>query len=314
MTPEEIFGARILLVDDCEDNLFTISESLRALGYTNVSTVSDPLQVRDLHAANHYDLIVLDMQMPRMNGLEVMQALHEVEKTDYLPVLTVSGESSYKIAALKAGARDFIVKPFDLTELLQRIHNFLEVRLLYTSASEHSRVQEELALHDPLTGLPNRRLLLDRIEKSIQHSARERKLAAVFFLDLDGFKQINDLHGHPFGDLLLKRVSLRLQNITRKHDTVARLGGDEFVMLLSDVCSSTDAVRLATSVLDVLANPHRINGVAVQVNASIGIALYPAHGADAELLIAHADKSLYQAKRAGKNQFHLSAALDKIAL
>lgn len=314
MNLEEILDARILLVDDCEDNLFTIAESLRLRGYTNVSAVSNPLQVRDLHAANHYDLILLDMQMPGMNGLEVMETLHDVEKTAYLPVLTVSGNSGYKIAALKAGARDFIAKPYDPTELLQRIHNFLEVRLLYTSASEQSRVQEELALHDPLTNLPNRRLLLDRIEKSIQHAHRDRKLVALFFLDLDSFKQVNDMHGHPFGDLLLKRVSQRLQNITRKHDTVARLGGDEFVMLLSDIFTPADAVRLAKSVLDVLASPHRINGIAVQVNASIGIAIYPAHGNDAELLIAHADKSLYEAKRAGKNQFHLAAAIDTIVL
>lgn len=314
MTPVEILSSRILLVDDCEDSLSVIADSLHALGYTDVTTVSMPVQVRDLHATHHYDLILLDMQMPEMNGLEVMEALRDVEKTDYLPVLTVSGDSSYKIAALKAGARDFIAKPYDLTELLQRIHNFLEVRLLYTSASEQSRLHEELALHDPLTNLPNRRLLLDRLQKSIQHAHRDRQMVALFFLDLDGFKQVNDMHGHPFGDLLLKRVSQRLQNITRRHDTVARLGGDEFIILLSDISRPDDAMRLAHNVLDTLANPHRINGIAVQVNASIGIAIYPAHGNNAELLIAHADKSLYEAKRAGKNQFHLAAAVDRIVL
>lgn len=311
ISPEEILRAKILLVDDCEDNLFTIAESLRMAGYTHVSTISNPMHVRQLHEQNNYDLIVLDMQMPHMDGLEVMESLLDVEKTPYLPVLTITGNSDYKIAALKAGARDFLTKPYDLTELHQRIHNLLEVRLLYKSVSEQNRVQQELALRDPLTNLPNRRLLLDRLEKAIQRASRDDQSVALFFLDLDGFKQVNDVHGHPVGDQLLKTVAQRLQNMTREHDTVARLGGDEFVMLISGIHDPADAVRPASDALSILSQPYKINDIDVQVTASIGIAFYPAHGHDAESLIAHADRSLYDAKRSGKNRFHLAKMIEQ---
>lgn len=311
ISPEEILRAKILLVDDCEDNLFTIAESLRMAGYSHVDTVTNPTSVRAMHERTNYDLIVLDMQMPHMDGLEVMESLADVEKTPYLPVLTITGNSDYKIAALKAGARDFLTKPYDLTELHQRIHNLLEVRLLYKSVSEQNRVQQELALRDPLTNLPNRRLLMDRLEKAIQRAAREEQSVALFFLDLDGFKQVNDVHGHPVGDQLLKTVAQRLQNMTREHDTVARLGGDEFVMLISGIADASDAVRPATDALTILSQPYKINDIEVQVTASIGIAFYPAHGHDAESLIEHADHSLLDAKRSGKNRFHLAKMIEQ---
>jgi len=310
ISPEDILRAKILLVDDCEDNLFAIAESLRMAGYSEVSSVSNPVRVRELHEQHNYDLIVLDMQMPHMDGLQVMQSLIEIEKSAYLPVLTVTGDSGYKLAALKAGARDFITKPYDLSELHQRIHNLLEVRLLYKTVSEQNRVQQELALRDPLTNLPNRRLLLDRIEKAIQRASREEQTVALFFLDLDGFKQVNDIHGHPFGDSLLKTVSQRLQNMTREHDTVARIGGDEFVMLLSGISDPVDAIRPASDALSTLSQPYKINDIEVQVTASIGIAFYPTHGTDAESLISHADRSLYDAKRSGKNRFHLAKPVE----
>jgi len=311
ISPEDILRAKILLVDDCEDNLFAISESLRLAGYTEVSMISNPMRVRELHETNNYDLIVLDMQMPHMDGLEVMESLLGVEKTPYLPVLTITGNSDYKIAALKAGARDFLTKPYDLTELHQRIHNLLEVRLLYKNMSEQNRVQQELALRDPLTNLPNRRLLLDRIEKSIQRASREDQSVALFFLDLDGFKEVNDQHGHAVGDMLLKTVGHRLENMTREHDTVARMGGDEFVMLISGIADPADAIRPASDALTILSQPYKINDLEVRVTASIGIAFYPAHGNDAESLLEHADKSLYDAKRSGKNRFHLAKMIEQ---
>jgi two-component system cell cycle response regulator len=117
-----------------------------------------------LHREHNYDLILLDLQMPGLNGFQVMKGLKEIEQGGYLPVLALTAQPSFKIAALEAGARDFISKPFDLLEVHKRIHNMLEVRLLYKELAQYSRAQQELALHDALTGLPNRRLLEDRIE------------------------------------------------------------------------------------------------------------------------------------------------------
>jgi diguanylate cyclase (GGDEF)-like protein len=113
------------------------------------------------------------------------------------------------------------------------------------------------------------------------------------------------------GDQLLKTVAQRLQNMTREHDTVARLGGDEFVMLISGIADASDAVRPATDALTILSQPYKINDIEVQVTASIGIAFYPAHGHDAESLIEHADHSLLDAKRSGKNRFHLAKMIEQ---
>ena len=163
-----------------------------------------------------------------------------------------------------------------------------------------------MALHDPLTGLPNRRLLEDRIETALHHARRNERMMAVFYMDLDGFKAINDVHGHECGDRLLQMVADRLTGVTREQDTVARIGGDEFIMLLSDLGELGDVMRPALKALDVLALPFNIKGLCLHVTASIGIAAYPLDAVDVTSLIACADEALYEAKRAGRNRFHLA--------
>ena len=281
-------------------------EILKMAGYSQVSSCSESGEVLDLHIKNAYDLILLDMHMPGINGLEVMARLREVEKDSYLPVLAITGDRGFKIAALEAGARDFLTKPYDMTEFQMRVHNMLEVRLLYKTVAEQGRMQKEMALHDVLTGLPNRRLLVDRVEKAMQHASRGHNMMAVMYLDLDGFKAVNDTHGHHTGDELLKMVSDRLLRATRKEDTVARIGGDEFVAVLSDIAHVDDVIRPASKVLRFLSSPFDIDELSVKVSASIGIAFYPGDGQDVESLISHADKALYDAKRAGKNRYHFS--------
>jgi diguanylate cyclase (GGDEF)-like protein len=303
---EEIHKAKILVVDDCEDNLFMQIEILKMAGYSQISSCKNSSDVLALHVAHAYDLILLDMHMPGMNGLEVMARLREVEKDSYLPVLAITGDRGFKIAALEAGARDFLTKPYDMTEFQMRVRNMLEVRLLYKTVAEQGRMQKEMALHDVLTALPNRRLLVDRIEKAMQHASRGHNMMAVMYLDLDGFKAVNDTHGHQTGDELLKMVADRLLRATRKEDTVARLGGDEFVVVLSDIAHVDDVVRPASKVLRFLSTPFEIGELTVKVSGSIGIAFYPGDGSDVEELLARADKALYDAKRAGKNRYHFS--------
>jgi two-component system cell cycle response regulator len=316
INPDDLRKAKILVVDDCADNIYLLSEILRMAGYHCVSSSTDSSQVCALHAKNAYDLILLDMHMPGLNGLEVMEDLKEIEKEAYLPVLAITGDRRYKIAALKAGARDFVTKPYDLLELEIRIRNMLEVRLLYKTVAEQSRLQTEMALHDALTGLPNRRLLTDRIEIAIQHANRNHQMIALMYMDLDGFKEVNDRHGHQSGDRLLQIVADRLRSATRQEDTVARIGGDEFIMLLPDITNVDAAVRPASKVLHLLATPFNIDGLSVRVTASVGVAFYPADAANAEALLARADKALYEAKRSGKNRYHFTdlPALSEIAM
>jgi adenylate cyclase len=134
ITTQDILRARILIVDDLPANVTLLEQMLRGAGYTAITSTLDPTQVCELHLLNHYDLILLDLKMPVMDGFQVMENLKEIEKGGYLPVLVITAQSDHKLRALKAGAKDFISKPFDLAEVLLRVHNMLEVRLLHQEA------------------------------------------------------------------------------------------------------------------------------------------------------------------------------------
>ena len=160
-----------------------------------------------------------------------------------------------------------------------------------------------LANHDALTGLPSLRLCKDRLDQSLAEARRNRQTSAVMFLDLDGFKRINDQHGHEFGDLVLKATADRIKAEIRETDTVARIGGDEFVIILSSLPETEIVDRIAASVIEQIARPFDVKNTEVLISASIGISLYPQNGTTAEALIRSADKAMYQIKRQGKNSF-----------
>jgi diguanylate cyclase (GGDEF)-like protein/PAS domain S-box-containing protein len=160
-----------------------------------------------------------------------------------------------------------------------------------------------LAQHDILTDLPNRMLLTDRLTQAISLARRGLNKLAVLFLDLDGFKQVNDSLGHPVGDQLLQSVARRLEATVRHSDTVGRLGGDEFVVLLSEVSRAADAAIIAKKILAALTLPHRVGEHDLSITASIGLSTYPASGWDAETLIKTADAAMYRAKQNGRNNF-----------
>jgi diguanylate cyclase (GGDEF)-like protein/PAS domain S-box-containing protein len=160
-----------------------------------------------------------------------------------------------------------------------------------------------LANYDSLTGLPNRALLLDRIDRGLEHAKRHSKSMAVFFVDLDKFKQVNDSLGHKAGDELLVIIAKRLENKLRKDDTVARLGGDEFVIMIEEVVSAEDISTLVTEISDIIDIPVVLNSQTVSVSSSIGIAMYPGDGLNAEELLRNADIAMYHAKEQGRSNF-----------
>jgi two-component system, cell cycle response regulator len=302
----DIFHGKILIVDDQVVDVLLLERILRGAGYVSVTSTIDPCEVCDLHLRNRYDLILLDLKMPDMDGFQVMEGLKAIETEGYLPVLAVTALASHKLRALKGGAKDFISKPFDRAEVLMRVRNMLEVRLLHEEARNQARMLESLALNDPLTGLANRRLLADRMSMALVHARRNKSAMAVVYLDLDGFKQINDVSGHGVGDVLLKMVGGRLVATVREEDTVARLGGDEFVIALWNVSGVDDAGAVALKVIEAVSQPYGIEGKMVGITTSAGVAIYPVHGEDAEVLMKNADLALYEAKRAGKNGFRIS--------
>jgi PAS domain S-box-containing protein len=142
----EILNASVLIVDDLEANVMLLEQVLRNVGYTNITSTQNPRAVLELHRANRYDLILLDLQMPEMDGFQVIEALKEIETGGYLPVLVITAQPGHKLRALTAGAKDFVSKPFDLVEVQTRIHNMLEVRLLYRKLDNHNKVLEQTVL------------------------------------------------------------------------------------------------------------------------------------------------------------------------
>jgi diguanylate cyclase (GGDEF)-like protein/PAS domain S-box-containing protein len=173
------------------------------------------------------------------------------------------------------------------------------------AALETSRQMSHLAQHDALTGLPNRLLLNDRLTAAIAAGHRRNKPLAVLFLDVDGFKGINDSLGHAAGDQLLRLMATRLSGSLRQSDTVSRFGGDEFVVILPEIEHAEDVTLVARKLLQVIASLHRVDAQSVTVTASIGITLYPDHGQDADSLITNADAAMYDAKRSGLGNYRI---------
>ena len=302
----DILTARILIVDDKEVNVLLLERMLRGAGYVSVTSTMDPSEVCELHLKNRYDLILLDLQMPGMDGFQVLEGLKEIELDGYLPVIVITAQPGHKLRALQAGAKDFIRKPFEMAEVLVRVHNMLEVRLLHKAARINGKLLESMALKDPLTGLANRRQLTDRMSMAIVHARRNKSTMAVVYLDLDGFKQINDTLGHGAGDTLLKMVAERLVATVREEDTVARLGGDEFMIVLW-LSGADEAATVALKLIKAVSQTYDIEGHTVSVTISAGVAIYPSHGEDVDTLMKSADLALYEAKRAGKNTYRISA-------
>ena len=189
--------------------------------------------------------------------------------------------------------------------------------------SDRKRAEEQIefhAYHDVLTHLPNRKLFTDRLRQALNHAKRAGKSVAVMFIDLDHFKTINDTLGHTAGDELLLEMAQRLRECVRDDDTVARLGGDEFTIILSDLRHPEDALGVAQKILETVQKPMSIGATPIATSASIGIALYPVDGADAESLLRNADSAMYRAKEAGRNTYQLctdemkSRAMERLSI
>ncbi|MCK9283229.1 MAG: EAL domain-containing protein [Rhodocyclaceae bacterium] len=185
------------------------------------------------------------------------------------------------------------------------VKNYVAVFSDISQFKAHEAELDRIAHYDALTGVPNRRLLADRLEMSLARSKRGGKLLAVCYIDLDGFKVINEAYGHSVGDQMLIETAQHLHRSLRGDDTVARLGGDEFVLLLGDLTDSRECFAVLDRILEGIAHPHPIDGTAVSISASIGVAIYPEDDVDADTLLRHADQAMFRAKDSGKNCYRL---------
>ena len=195
-----------------------------------------------------------------------------------------------------------------ITNPMRENDHIIGVVITFNDITDRLQVQEtirNLAFHDSLTGLPNRTIFLDRLDLALAHAQRYHENLAVLFLDLDDFKPVNDKLGHAVGDSLLREIGKRLTSSLREGDTVARFGGDEFVVMLPQVGERRNAFDTAHKIRSSIEKPFELGGHSLHISVSIGLALFPEHGADEDTLLDNADKALYQAKNNGKNQIHL---------
>ena len=296
----------ILLIDDMPVNLQVLTAALSADYQVQIAT-SGAVGLA-LAAKFPPDLILLDVMMPEMDGFEVCRRLKADPALMNIPVIFVTAiaDTIAEVNGLALGAADYISKPIKVEIAKLRIRNLLERELLRRKLEEKQNELELIAKYDTLTGLPNRALLADRMSQALQQTQRRGQKLAVAFLDLDGFKAVNDKHGHDAGDHLLITLAERMKQALRDGDTLARLGGDEFVAVLADLADVNASAPMLNRLLAAAAQPVRFGAAQLQVSASLGITFYPqAQAIDAEQLIRQADQAMYQAKQAGKNRFHV---------
>lgn len=239
------------------------------------------------------DAILLDLGLPDGNGLDTLTQVYAAALTVPIVVLSAEEDELLAIRSVQLGAQDFLVKS-DISELTLR-------RSLYYAIERKNLLEQlqYLAHYDVLTGLANRKLFYDRLKQDVNSARRSQKSLALIFLDLDGFKLVNDSMGHRSGDDLLKEIANRLKRSVRASDCAARMGGDEFTIILNNLHNAEDAALIAEKILHTLAEPLMLNEQQILPRASLGIAIFPDDCTDIEALIGAADTAMYQAKAAG---------------
>ncbi|WP_154717325.1 EAL domain-containing protein [Sterolibacterium denitrificans] len=284
-------GALVLIVDDDRSTRATLRYALQRSGFS-VEEAADGQRALALLDRSIPDVILMDAMMPVMDGFATCTRLQDHPRGKNIPVLMITAlEDTQSIErAFAVGASDYIPKPLNLAVVSQRIKRVVEAQ----RAEKHVR---HLVFNDSLTGLPNRVQFADYLHRAIEHARGTQQLLAVLFLDLDRFKFVNDTLGHEVGDRLIKAVAGRIRNCVRASDCVARLGGDEFAVLLDELDDPASALNAAQKIRRSLTSAFEIDGQDIFVSTSVGIALYPADGADVSTLLRRADTAMFSAKR-----------------
>jgi len=311
-------GERILVVDDEATIRLVIKKVLQKDGH-EVTEVTSGEAALEAYRREPYPLIITDVLMDKMSGIDLLNEVRMLDHDSLVIIMTSEASLEMATSALRAGAYDFLVKPFenldqvstvvhralDKFDLLRR-NNELMARLKQNMVEleRMNRDLEDLAKHDGLTGLLNNRSLREALDLEVSRAERYKHPFSVIFMDLDHFKQFNDTHGHLAGDELLKDLARLFRSKSRAVTVLARYGGEEFVALAPE--TPKEGAMIYAERLRRQVEEHSFKGEESQplgdVTISIGVATFPEDGTDGATLIEHADKALYEAKESGRNR------------
>jgi diguanylate cyclase (GGDEF)-like protein len=336
---------QLLVVDDIGDNRSILKRRFESRGFDVTEAESGHAAI-ELIESKAFDLVLLDVMMPGIDGLETLRRIRSRKSASALPVImvTAKSESGNIVEALEQGANDYVTKPVDFAVALARVNTQISRRraeqqvvlaneeLRKANEDLEGRVEERtkrlidanqrlkkeisdreelqsksqyLAYHDSLTGLGNRLLFKEQLEEALEDVTLTPHPLAVLFLDLDGFKAVNDTLGHSVGDLLLKSIAAKLRDLLPSTDRIARLGGDEFAILQVSRQQPASSISLAEKIIDVVGHTHGIDGHDVTVGASVGIAVaYPGE-MNTENFLKSADLAMYAAKSEGRGTYRM---------
>ena len=336
---------RLLIVDDISDNRSILKRRFERRGF-DVAEAESGLVAIDLIEKFPFDLVLLDVMMPEIDGMETLKRIRSRRSASDLPVImvTAKSESDNIVDALEQGANDYVTKPVDFAVALARVNTQLSRRraeLQVALANQelrranedlerrveertsrlidaNQRLKEEiadreelqaksqyLAYHDSLTGLGNRLLFKEQLDEALKDVSVTPHPLAVLFLDLDGFKAVNDTLGHSIGDLLLKSIAAKLRNLLPSTDRIARLGGDEFAILQISSAQPISSTQIAERIIKIVSQPHDIDGHDITVGASIGVAIAGPGEISTENLLKSADLAMYSAKSEGRGTYRI---------
>jgi len=316
--------AKILVSDDDMNVRLLTRQCLEAEGMTVVEA-ADGQQALEAFLRERPDLIFLDVEMPGMSGLEVCRRIRAMPQGESIPIMIVTGSDDRQSIdeGFEAGATQYKTKPVNWSLLGRDVQYMLRASNAFNSLKRQEDRLRYLAYYDPLTNLPNRRSFNEQLNRILKRAQRLGHSAALLFIDLDNFKRINDSIGHGRGDRLLVEIAKRLAGELREDDAInyfsddnandldardgnteiARLGGDEFTVVLSDVRDVRDVESVAQRVIQTLSEPISLHSHNPVVTPSIGIAMYPQDGLDADSLVRNADTAMYAAKADGRACF-----------
>lgn len=311
MVPEQKIN--ILIVDDRPENLFTLEAIIESDHYHLVKAHSGEEALKHL-LKDDFAAILLDVQMPGMDGFDTARIIKAREKTKNIPILFITAnnmESEHIFQGYAVGAIDYILKPFDPMILKAKVDGFVEIyrmkqKLIQQAEElkEKNNIIEYMAYHDGLTDLPNRRLFQEQLMVKLNQAMKHNQSLGIMYLDLDRFKFVNDSLGHSTGDRLLQEVSKRLIASVSGDDFVARMGGDEFVIMLAKTDREL-ALEVADNILTAFKEPFHVDKYELYLTTCIGLSIFPYDGEDATSLIKNADAALYRAKEQGKNMYNV---------